>query len=144
MHGHTLVVTEIPAKVFCKRFDCRFAGIIRSIAWRIGDALLAACDDNGRRGLPAASLEGRHVGIQAIYHTKKIGGENLTHILVSFHVQQGYASVTVADEVWGAHVVSRSPLTFATKVTHHTRSPVGGLYTPIQSRSPGLRVWGVN
>lgn len=58
-----------------KRFDGCFAGVVGCIAGWIGDALLAARDDDCAR---IARLEAWNVGIEAIDDTAEVGVQDLT------------------------------------------------------------------
>lgn len=40
---------EAVAELFGQRLDGGFAGVVRRVAWRVGDALFAARQDDGRR-----------------------------------------------------------------------------------------------
>jgi hypothetical protein len=39
-------VPQLPVKTLCQRFDSSFRGVVGGVAWRVGDALLAARDDD--------------------------------------------------------------------------------------------------
>lgn len=58
-------------------FDGCFTGVICSVSWRVGDALLASSDDDGAWFARSAGLERRYICVQSIDHAVEIGVKNL-------------------------------------------------------------------
>jgi hypothetical protein len=56
-------VAQVVAQVLGECFYSGFGGVVGCVAWRVGDALLAACDDDGGGGVGGAGLEGWDVGV---------------------------------------------------------------------------------
>lgn len=63
-------VSQVPAEMLCKGLYSRFRCIVCRISWRVGDALFAACNDNGGGSTFGSLLNYREEGVNAIDYTK--------------------------------------------------------------------------
>ena len=79
-------VLEVEGEMLRQRLDGRFGRVVSRVARRVGDALLAARDDDGTRPVPVPLtipipmlpfLEIRHVGVQPVDHAVQIRIEDL-------------------------------------------------------------------
>lgn len=106
MHANALLRAQIPAQVLCQRLHRGLAGIVRRAARRVGDALLAARHDDGRRrGILRTGLERGNVGIEPVDHSVEVGGKDLR--------RKGCQRECVMGELWQkrpqGRAVERSP-----------------------------------
>ena len=80
-------VPEIEAQVLGQRPDGRLTGIVRGVAGRVRDALLAARDHDGRRRIGRrAGLKRRDEGVQPVDHAEQVGREYLSRPWSAFLV----------------------------------------------------------
>jgi hypothetical protein len=77
-------IFQIKAKMFREGFNRRFTRIVRRVARRVCDALLAACDDDGGRLAGFARLEEWRITVQAVDHAVQVRMKNLSS-LVNFN-----------------------------------------------------------
>lgn len=77
-------IPQIEREMFSQRLHRRFGRVVRRVARRIRDTLLAACDDDRGGCVGRARLEGGNVGVQAIYHTEEVRVKDLGFVSVSF------------------------------------------------------------
>lgn len=63
-------VSQVPAEMLRKSLYSRFRRIVCRISWRVGDALLAARDDNGGGPTFGSLLNYREEGVDTMNYAK--------------------------------------------------------------------------
>lgn len=76
MHAN-IRVFQIIAQMLRQRLHSRFTRIVRRVPGRIGNALFTPRDDNSGSLIGRASLKGRNICVQTIYHAVEVGVEDL-------------------------------------------------------------------
>jgi hypothetical protein len=70
-------ILEVEGEMLSQRLHGRLARVVRRVAGRIRDALLATCDDDRGRCVGGARLERRDICVQPVDYAKEVRVEYL-------------------------------------------------------------------
>lgn len=93
-----LGVPKVEAEMLRKSLDGRFRGVVGRVSWGVGNALLAAGDDNGGGPTLCSLLNYRKEGVNAMEYPKEVRLEDLCSAQSTYrcqwwtHQRQGWHS----------------------------------------------------